>query len=100
MNVVGSGRPEWDDNHVHTIDVWYSQRRQYWVVERLNVHGSLIGVAHHCRTLDDAEACLTEWLRSHDEAHVTPVRERRHEDGAPEPRDGKPETKSSTRRAA
>ena len=76
LNVVGKEQADWHDDHVHTIDVWYSERRRCWIVERLNVQGHLIGTTHHCRTLEDAEDCLTEWLRSHDEAHVTSARER------------------------
>ena len=75
MNVVGIEQADWHDDHVHTVDLWYSKRRRCWIVERLNVHGSLVGTAHCSQTLDDAEHCLTEWLRSHDEAHVTSARD-------------------------
>ncbi len=75
MYVVGVEQAEWQDDHVHTIDIWYSQRRRCWIVERLNVDGHLVGAAHQCTTLEDAEDCLWEWLRSHSEAHVTSVHE-------------------------
>ena len=75
LNVVGLDQADWHDDHVHTIDVWYSDRRKCWIVERLNAHGSLVGAAHQCPTLHDAEDCLAEWLRSHNEAHVTAARE-------------------------
>ena len=70
MDVVGIDRSDWQDGHVHTLDVWYSKRRRCWIVERLNHEGRLVGTAHCCATLHDAEACVTHWLRAHDEAHL------------------------------
>ena len=74
MDIVGIDQADWEANHVHTIDIWYSERRRCWVVERLNVHGDLVGAAHCCTSLQDAEACLTDWLRLHSETHLAAVR--------------------------
>ena len=74
MDIVGIDRGEWADSHVHTIDMWFSDRRRCWVVERLNEVGDLIGATHCCATLQDAEDCLADWLRGHDEAHLTAAR--------------------------
>ena len=75
MDIVGSEKERWEDDHVHTIDIWYSRRRGCWVVERLNLAGDLVGTAHCCASQHDAEACLADWLRAHDEAHLTAARQ-------------------------
>lgn len=66
---------------VHTIDVWFSERRGVWVIERLDAEGHLIGAAHWCESRENATACVAEWLRAHDEtgfvAHLPPGRTRR-----------------------
>lgn len=54
-----------DEDLVHTIDLWFSERRGVWVIERLDAAGDLIGAAHCCDHEDDAAACLQEWMRSH-----------------------------------
>lgn len=71
MDVVGHDQDAWGDDHVHTIDIWFSRRRNCWVVERLNAEGHLVGAAHRCATREDAEHCLAEWLRAHGETHLT-----------------------------
>jgi hypothetical protein len=71
VKIVGHDRDEWSEDEVHTIDLWFSARRGVWIVERLNSSGHLVGTAHSCSSLEDAQACLEEWLRSHDEAHMT-----------------------------
>lgn len=50
---------------MHAIDLWFSGRRRLWVIERLNVDGDLIGVAHCCPDEETALACIGEWLRTH-----------------------------------
>ena len=70
MDIVGLEVTEWAEDHVHTIDVWFSQRRNCWVVERLNAEGHLVGFSHCCVDADDARACLDDWLRAHGEAFL------------------------------
>lgn len=65
MQIVGFSRALGDDPQVHTIDVWYSERRKAWMVERLDAQGHQVGPSHSCATEAEAEACLEEWLRSH-----------------------------------
>lgn len=76
LDIVGIEQARSDDDDVHTIDVWFSQRRGCWVVERLNAAGHLVGTAHCCASEHDAEACLTEWLRAHGETHLAAARGR------------------------
>ena len=70
MRIVGIERVEPDHYDIHTIDVWFSQKRGKWIIERLNADGDTIGHAHVCESLEDAETCLAEWLRAHDETHL------------------------------
>ena len=74
MRIVGIDKDPWSKEHVHTVDFWYSSRRRCWVVERLDADGHLIGAAHCCADVHEAEACLADWLRTHDEAHLTSPR--------------------------
>ena len=69
MRIVGIER-EPDSGDIHTIDVWYSQRRGAWIIERLNADGDCLGAAHVCEHREDAEECLAEWMRSHGETHL------------------------------
>ena len=55
---------------VHTIDLWFSSRRQCWIVERRDPDGSVIGQSFCTADEHDAAACLLEWLRTHDETHL------------------------------
>ena len=66
MEIVGIEGAE----GVHTIDVWFSSRRQCWVVERRGPDGGMIGQSYGAADEQDAIACLAEWLRSHDETHL------------------------------
>lgn len=66
MEIVGIESPE----GVHTIDLWFSARRGCWVLERHDVHGDVVGISYCTPDEPDASACLAEWLRSHDEAHL------------------------------
>ena len=75
MQIVGIDRADWEETHVHTVDLWYSKRRNVWVVERLSAAGHIIGSTHYCPTADDAAACLADWLRVHDETHLVSPRE-------------------------
>lgn len=75
MQVVGIEQTDSDGFRVHTIDIWYSRRRQTWVVERLSADGGQVGAAHHCSSEAEAAACLEEWLRTHDDVHLVAPRE-------------------------
>lgn len=75
MNIVGIDIPDREEAQVHTIDIWFSQKRGAWAVERLNADGHLIGAAFHCEHEDDAVACLAEWLRAHGETHLASPRQ-------------------------
>lgn len=61
-----------DGPGVETIDVWFSQRRQAWIIERIDAEGNQIGAAHLCEEADVA-ACVADWLRAHESVQlVTP----------------------------
>ena len=78
VHIVGINPQEFDATHVHTIDMWFSDRRAVWIVERLNAEGDHVGLAHLCASEDDAADCVAEWLRAHAETHlVSPRRETR-----------------------
>ena len=66
MQIVGI---EGEDG-VHTIDMWFSPRRQCWVVERRDGDGAVIGLSFCALEEHDAAACLAEWLRTHEETHL------------------------------
>ena len=66
-----------DDDAVHTIDLWFSQERRQWVVQRLNGHGDQIGHSHFCRTENEARACVADWMRRHPATHLTTPRKDR-----------------------
>lgn len=70
MHIVGIDLPERDETHVHSIDMWFSNRRQIWIVERLNADGDPVGVAHHCASREGGMDCLAEWVRAHGETHL------------------------------
>ena len=70
MRIVGTGATGGDGLHVHTIDVWFSQRLQAWLVERLDGDGHQIGFTHRCASEEDAASCVAEWLRTHGEAQL------------------------------
>lgn len=70
MRIVGIEASEPEAGAIHTIDVWYSQRRDKWIVERLDADGHRRGAAHVCVSREEAEDCLTDWLRAHDETHL------------------------------
>ena len=70
MRIVGIEMPEASVEHVHTIDLWYSDRSRKWIIERLNANGDRVGVAQSYDSREDAEACLAEWLRWHGETHL------------------------------
>ena len=74
MRIVGAENNEPDA--VHTIDLWFSERRGGWVVERLDAEGHMIGTSHFCTNEHDATACLDHWLRAHAETHLVSPRER------------------------
>lgn len=76
------------DDAVHTIDVWFSQERRQWVVQRLNGHGDPVGYDHFCRTEHEAKACVTDWMRRHPETHLTTPSTGRAA-GAPRPTEAK-----------
>lgn len=75
MQIVGIEQTDNDEGRVHTIDIWYSRRRQAWVVERLSANGGQIGAAHYCASEADAAVCLEEWMRVHDDVHLVAPRE-------------------------
>lgn len=80
MQIVGiehTGRDsaQVDTAQVHTIDMWFSERRGMWFVERLDADGNQIGVVHRCGDEQEASACLDEWLRTHSETHLLAPRE-------------------------
>ncbi len=58
------------DEGVHTIDIWFSARRDCWVLERHDVEGRIVGVSYCTPDEPDAAACLSEWLRTHGETHL------------------------------
>ena len=66
MQIVGI---EGEDG-VHTIDMWFSSRRQRWMVERRDRDGAVIGLSFYAPEEHDAAACLAEWLRTHEETHL------------------------------
>ena len=66
MEIVGNEATE----GVHTIDMWFSSRKQCWVVERRDPDGGTVGMSFSAADEHDAAACLLEWLRSHDETHL------------------------------
>ena len=66
LEIVGIEGPE----GVHTIDMWFSSRKQCWVVERRDPDGGTVGLSFSAAEEHDAAACLLEWLRSHDETHL------------------------------
>ena len=70
MNVVGFDDATRDLMQVHTIDVWFSQRRNLWIVDRLNADGHHVGVVFV--SMDEAEAkdCAAHWLRAHTETYL------------------------------
>ncbi len=70
MRIVGIEANEPDAGAIHTIDVWFSQRRGKWIIERLNADGHRMGAAHVCESREEAEDCLADWLRRHDETHL------------------------------
>lgn len=76
MHIVGMDWPGREETHVHTIDIWFSDRRELWIVERLNANGDPIGMAHPCASEGDAAACLAEWLRAHPETHLVTPRDK------------------------
>ena len=71
MRIIGPEPAIASDDAVHTIDVWFSQERRRWVVQRLNGQGDPIGHSHFCRTEGEARACLADWMRRHPETHLT-----------------------------
>lgn len=69
MRIVGiENEPE--TGAIHTIDVWFSERRSKWIVERLDADGNHLGAAHVCADRDEAEDCLADWMRTHGETHL------------------------------
>ncbi len=55
---------------VHTIDIWFSEARRRWVVQRLDGRGDPVGHSHSCLTQGEAKACLADWLRRHPETYL------------------------------
>ncbi len=92
MRIVGRDREPWSREHVHTIDIWYSRRRRRWIVERLDLEGHLLGASHSCADVGEAEACLADWLRTHDEAHLATSRPVRGKVADPRKRQARPRT--------
>lgn len=79
MEIVGSSLGG-EEAQIHTIDVWFSKRRNAWVVERLDADGHLVGAAHYCDHEHDAADCLAHWLRTHGDTQlVSPRTEQRCE---------------------
>ena len=70
MHIVGHETANPEVDHVHTIDLWFSEKRNAWVVERLNVEGHHVGSTYQTTDVHDARACLEEWLRIHAETHL------------------------------
>jgi hypothetical protein len=68
--MVGPDRAERERDHVHTIELWFSQKRKVWIVERLNDEGHHIGATYQTTDVHAAQACLEEWLRMHGETHL------------------------------
>ena len=66
MQIVGIEGEE----GVHTIDMWFSSRRQCWVVERRDGDGAVIGLSFCAAEEPDAVTCLVEWLRTHEGTHL------------------------------
>lgn len=74
MQIMGSD-PQDAETGVHTIDIWFSEARGRWIVQRLDGRGDPIGHSHSCRTQGEAKACLADWLRRHPETYLaTPLR--------------------------
>lgn len=71
MQIIGPEPTSATDDAVHTIDVWYSETRRHWIVQRLNGHGDGIGHSHKCRSRAEATACVADWMRRHPETHLT-----------------------------
>lgn len=69
MQVFGGGSQTCDEGQVYSIDLWFSKRRQLWIVERLDSNGNVIGAVHQCSDEDDAHTCLRDWLRAHADTH-------------------------------
>ena len=70
MHIVGHEISDREPDHVHTIDLWFSERRKVWIVERLNEDGHHVGATYQTADMRDAQACLEEWLRIHAETHL------------------------------
>ena len=77
LQIVGIDIADREETHVHTIDMWFSKRRNVWLVERLNADGHVVGAIHRCASADDARACVQEWLRAHAETHLLAPEERK-----------------------
>ena len=78
MRIVGIETSEVDVGAIHTIDVWFSERRGKWIIERLDANGDRMGAAHVCESRDEAEDCLADWLRAHGETHLVAPFEAMH----------------------
>ena len=70
MRIVGINNTDCGTPRVQTIDIWFSERRRMWFVERLDAEGHQLGLAHRCDNKAEAEACLEEWLREHSETEL------------------------------
>ena len=70
MRIVGVEDREPEAGAIHTIDVWFSERRGKWVIERLDADGDGVGTVLVCESREDAEDCLADWLRAHSETHL------------------------------
>ncbi len=81
MHIVGHETDNPEPDHVHTIDLWFSEKRKVWIVERLNADGHHVGATYQTKDVHDARACLEEWLRIHAETHLVgrdvPLKRRR-----------------------
>lgn len=66
MQIVGIEGEE----GIQTIDMWFSSRRQCWVVERRDGDGAVVGLSFCAAEEHDAATCLIEWLRTHEETHL------------------------------
>ena len=70
MHIIGPDPLSAGENAVHTIDIWFSEARRHWVVQRFNGLGDPVGHDHFCRSQAEAKACLAYWLRRHPETHL------------------------------
>ena len=80
MHIVGHEAAEPEPDHVHTIDLWFSDKRRLWIVERLSSDGHHVGATYQTHNEHDAKACLEDWLRAHAGTHLVgrnPAQKRR-----------------------